>query len=263
MIEIKSVSGRVLYVAKKAADVREAVIEAVAARADLTGAYLTGANLTDAKLTRADLTRTKLTGAYLAGANLTRANLTGANLTGAYLAGAYLTGANLTDANLTGAYLTGADLTGARGLDPRWVNPLLMLLDQPGKIRAYKLVTGDHRSPIHTGRRLKYEIGATVEVANANTDPNVDCGTGVNVATLPWVLANWRPGKRVLLVEFTAKDIAAIPLAGGKFRLHRCRVVREYPIAHPSRYPTWDEIKTARYEIADVPVPPNTDEASE
>ena len=70
-----------------------AVKWAIAARANITGAYLTGANLT--------------------GANLTRANITGANLTGANLTGAYLTDANLTRANLTGAILTGADLADA------------------------------------------------------------------------------------------------------------------------------------------------------
>jgi hypothetical protein len=32
----------------------------------------------------------------------------------------------------------------------------------------------------------------------------------------------------VMLVEFTAKDIASIPLGtDGKFRLHKCKVVRE------------------------------------
>jgi hypothetical protein len=34
----------------------------------------------------------------------------------------------------------------------------------------------------------------------------------------------------VLVVEFTAKDIAAIPNGDGKFRLHRCRVVGEKKI---------------------------------
>ena len=37
-----------------------------------------------------------------------------------------------------------------------------------------------------------------------------------------------REGFRILIVEFTAKDIAAIPTGtDGKFRLHRCKVVAE------------------------------------
>ena len=112
---------------------RDAVVQAVATHANLTGAILTVANLRDAlltgailthaNLTRADLTDANLrdallTGAILTGADLTRAHLTRADLTGAILRGAnlrdaLLTGAILTGANLTGAILTGANLTGA------------------------------------------------------------------------------------------------------------------------------------------------------
>jgi hypothetical protein len=52
-----------------------AVLLAVKARADLSGANLSGADLS---------------GADLSGANLSGANLSGANLSGAYLSGAYL-----------------------------------------------------------------------------------------------------------------------------------------------------------------------------
>jgi len=101
-----------------------------------------------------------------------------------------------------------------------------MLLDQPGRIRAYKLVTHDGYGPFSGG--LRYEIGESVSVENANTDVTVYCGAGINVATLDWCMREWRPGYRILVVEFEAKDIAAIPIAtDGKFRLHRCDVVAE------------------------------------
>jgi len=107
----------------------------------------------------------------------------------------------------------------------------LMLLDQPGPIRAYKLVTENGSSPIHC-EKLPYTIGAHIEVDNANTDPTEPCGRGIHVATLPWVLREWRDGFRVLLVEFTAADIACIPTAtDGKFRLHRCTVVGEKDVS--------------------------------
>jgi hypothetical protein len=209
--------------------------------ADLSRADLTVANLTEANLTEADLTRANLTEANLRGANLTEANLTGANLSWANLTGAYLTGADLTRANLTGADLTGADLTGAdlsganltraTGIIRERHVDLLMLLDQPGPIRAYKLVTANGESPIHEAK-LRYEIGATIEQPDANTDPNEPCGAGIHVATLPWVLREWKPGFRVLLVEFCAADIACIPTAtDGKFRLHRCTVVGEKDVS--------------------------------
>ena len=49
MIEIKSLSGRVLYTAKSAADVRTALAEAVGRGADLRGADLYGADLRGAE----------------------------------------------------------------------------------------------------------------------------------------------------------------------------------------------------------------------
>ena len=45
------------------------------------------------------------------------ANLRGANLSGAYLSGANLSGANLSGANLSGDYLSGANLIGAKNAD--------------------------------------------------------------------------------------------------------------------------------------------------
>ena len=179
MIQIKSIGGRVLYTAETATDVRQAVTEAVAQRADLQGAYLQGA----------------------------------------YLQGAYL----------QRAYLQGAYLQGAYGLAPERVTPLLMLLDQPGPIRAYKLVNADSEGIYNGG--LKYKIGKTVEVSNANADPNTACAAGINLATLDWCLVEWAPGHRILICEFEAKDIAAIPTAtDGKFRVRRCKVVAEKEI---------------------------------
>ena len=103
-----------------------------------------------------------------------------------------------------------------------------MLRFQTGKIRALKMVSHDLKSPIQSMDRLTYEVGSTVEVKKADTNEQTDCGSGVNVATAPWVLANFRNGYRVLLVEFTAKDIAAIPVGSdGKFRVYKCKVVRE------------------------------------
>jgi uncharacterized protein YjbI with pentapeptide repeats len=190
-VEIKHIDGRVLYTAEHAPDVRAAVVEATQARAYLAGAYLAGA--------------------YLAGADL---------------AGAYLAGAYLARANLAGAYLAGA-----KGFDPRRYNDLLILLDQPGKVRAYKLVDGHYRSPIQQNGKLFYRPGETVEAADVDTDPAKQCAAGLNVATLPWCLRWWRDGYRVLLVEFAARDIAAIPVGDGKFRVRKLRVVRELDLA--------------------------------
>ena len=241
-VTIKSIGGAGLYVAQNAADVRAALVEAVSKGADLGeaylrgadlgGAYLRGAALGGAYLRGADLGEAYLRGADLGGADLRGADLGGADLGGAdlggaYLGGAYLGGADLGGADLGGADLGGAYLRGANGFDPRRCNDLLMLLDQPGAIRAYKMVTADYLSPIQPTGQLDYHVGNVVEVPNASTDANVQCAVGINVATLPWIYANWQDGCRVVVVEFTTTDIAAIPVGDGKFRLRRCTVVGE------------------------------------
>jgi uncharacterized protein YjbI with pentapeptide repeats len=247
VIEIKSRwgDGKVLYTAKTAADIKAALEEAV-----LGGAYLGGANLGGAYLRDAYLGGANLGGANLGGANLGGANLRGAYLRDAYLRGAYLGGANLGDANLGdanlrdaylrdaylgGAYLGGANLGdanlrgvnlgGAKGLNVHGVNDLLLLLDQPGKIRAYKLVNEGGEGPFNGG--IYYELGGSYEVPDANTDPATACAAGINLATLPWCIKEWQPGYRILVAEFKAVDIAAIPVGDGKFRVHRCKIVGE------------------------------------
>ena len=170
------------------------------------------------------------------------ANLSGADLSGAYLSGADLSRADLSGANLSRAYLSGACLSRATGCAPELVNPLLSLLDQPGKIRAYKLVNAEGVGPFNGG--ITYEVGKHYEVEDANTDPATDCGAGINVATLPWCLKNWKKGHRILIVEHEAKDIAAIPnYSDGKYRLHQCDVIavkeldyeRIFPKAKPKQ----------------------------
>ena len=138
---------------------------------------------------------------------------------------ALTSGANLSGAYLSGANLSRADLSGAMGIVTERITPLLMLKDQPGKIRAYKLVTDKGNGPYYP--EINYEIGQDYS-AEANIDETEHCGSGINVATLDWCLKEWCPGYRILIVEFEAADIAAIPIASdGKFRLHRCRVVAE------------------------------------
>ena len=92
---------------------RECVVAAVNAGANLSGADLSGADLDGANLRSANLRSADLSGADLSGANLRCANLSGADLSGADLDGANLRCANLSGTDLSGADLSGADLSGA------------------------------------------------------------------------------------------------------------------------------------------------------
>ena len=194
--------------------------------ADLGGANLSGANLGGADLRSANLRSADLGGANLSGANLRSADLGGANLSGADLGGADLRSANLRSADLGGANLSGANLSGAKGVSRELSTPLMMLLDQPGKIRAYKLVNSRNEGPFNGG--VVYTPGESVEVEFPDTSAYELCGTGIHVATLDWCLREWTPSYKILIVEFEAADIAAIPFGtDGKFRLRRCLVVGE------------------------------------
>jgi hypothetical protein len=210
------------------ADLQDADLE----DADLRYANLQGANLEDADLRYANLRDANLQGADLQGADLRDADLRYANLQGANLQGADLRDANLQDANLQGADLQGADLRdanlrGATGYNKYAIQPLLMLQHQSGKIAAFKMVSPNGKSPI-ADEQIQYEIGKTYKVTNADTDEHRLCGAGLHAATLPWINQNWSKGNRLLEVQFTAKDIAAIPLTSdGKFRVHKLKVVQE------------------------------------
>jgi hypothetical protein len=229
-ITIYHVNGWVLHEGE-AESLKQYVEFLVREKKSLVGARLDGARLDGARLVGARLDGARLVGASLVGARLDRARLDRARLDGARLDGARLDGASLVGASLDGARLDrarldGASLDGASGINPYRCTPLLMLLDQPGPIRAYKLVTASGYGPFNRG--LQYKIGHPVEVHDADPDVSVRCSRGIHVATLDWCMREWQPGYRILIVEFTATDIAAIPTAtDGKFRLHRCRVVGE------------------------------------
>lgn len=213
--------------------------------ANLSGSDLSMASLHGANLSSAILHRANLSGSCLTGANLSQADLRGASLSDAYLVKANLSGADLSRADLSGADLSGADLslaelfqadlsgtilTGAIGLDIYKMTPLMMLLDQPGEIVAYKLINHRREGPFRGG--VRYDIGKEISVDDADENPHHECAPGINVATLDWCLREWKPGFKILKVSFTAADIAAIPITtDGKFRVRRCRVVGEKDLA--------------------------------
>jgi len=198
--------------------------------ANLRGADLRGANLYGADLRGANLRGANLRGANLRGANLRGADLRGANLRGADLYGADLRGADLYGADLRGADLRGADLYGAKNISKYLTTPLYFLLDQPGKIRAYKLINQQGEGPFSGGINYLNEKAFS---ADANMDEQEPCAAGINLATLDWCIKEWQEGYRILVMEFTAKrkdgtPNICIPIASdGKFRVWECERVGE------------------------------------
>jgi hypothetical protein len=106
-----------------------------------------------------------------------------------------------------------------------------ILLDQPGPIWAYKLVNKRGEGPFNGGINYLDENTDEFLVKNFNNDEHRQCGAGINLATLDWVMKEWQPGYRILIMEFFAnkpKGNLCIPIAtDGKFRVKQCRRVGE------------------------------------
>ena len=193
-----------------------AVEAAVRAKADLRYADLSYADLRHADLRHADLSY----------ANLRDADLRDANLRDANLRYADLRHADLRYADLSYADLRHADLRSAKGVNKNLVTPLRILLEQPGPIRAYKLVNEKGEGPFNGG--INYLADDVFKAPTFNDDENEQCGEGINLATLDWVMKEWKPGYRILVMEFLAKENLVIPTAtDGKFRVKECRRVGE------------------------------------
>ena len=136
-----------------------------------------------------------------------------AYLSGAYLRGSYLSGANL----------SGADLSVFR-------SDLNILKYQKGKLVAFKYLNKKMVSPYQGSL---YEVGKTYKESDVDTNELVECGRGLNVATLEWCLRNTNRNIEnhvYIEVEFDAKNIVAIPyFTDGKFRVSELKVVRVVP----------------------------------
>jgi hypothetical protein len=191
--------------------------------ADLRGADLTGSWLCDSSLRGADLNGSCLRGASLRGADLTGSFLCGADLRGAALAGAVLKDAILDAADLRGADLCGAlmtpmDLVCVK-LSQYHQSSYNILRTQRGPLRLYKYLTTAMQSPYYP---TVYEVGKTYISENACDDTSLQCGPGINVATLQWCLQDTRNDLSNFIyveVEVDPRDLIVPRFSDGKFRI--------------------------------------------
>ena len=183
-------------------------------------------DLSYSDLRYADLRSADLCYSDLRYADLRSADLSTTNLRSADLSYVNLDSTDIRTADLRYADLRSADLSSAKKTNKYLSTPLLFLHDQIGKIRAYKLIGKNGEGPYRGG--TKYEIGKTYRVDNANTDEFIQCAVGINLATLDWCMKGWKKGYKILIAEFTTKDIAVIPTStDGSFRVYKCRIVGE------------------------------------
>ena len=177
----------------------------------------------------ADLSYADFRYADFRGADIRYADLRYADLRYADLRGAELEYADLTGANMRCAVWHGTEMHRTLGMNRHLITPLTMLLDQPGPIRAYKLVDVNGEGPFTGG--INYLCAEKFTVSALNTKEDHQCGEGINLATLDWCMKEWRDGYRILVMEFYAdkpKGNLIIPTAtDGKFRVRECRRVGE------------------------------------
>ena len=153
-------------------------------------------------------------------------NLSSADLSSANLRSANLRSADLRSANLRSADLRSADLRSAKD-QALYADNLTLLRYQKHKIRAFKFVTSEMKSPINGD--IVYKVGKYVGENNYNASELEDCGAGLNVATLEWCIKNNDKKDAVYIeVEFKPEDIVSIPFqSDGKFRVKKLKVVRK------------------------------------
>ena len=181
--EIKSEFGSILFECN-GESLRDAVIAAVKARADLSGADLSGANLYGA-----DLSHANLYGANLSGANLSHANLSGANLFGANLSGANLSGAvcNLQCPEV-GSFTAFKKCAGGRIVTLIIPEDAKRSSATSRKCRADKAVVlrieddGEEVMEANSGfdSNFIYRVGETVSVDNFEEDRWKECAAGIH-----------------------------------------------------------------------------------
>jgi hypothetical protein len=113
-------------------------------------------------------------------------------------------------------------------LDLRTNADITKLRKHVGKIRGYKYVTKDLKSPTRTGpEQITYKVGETVEIKDANTDDRSTCEAGINIGSADWCKSYCNGDMRAIAFEFESADVAAIPSDGGKMRAFRAKCVEE------------------------------------
>ena len=113
-------------------------------------------------------------------------------------------------------------------LDLRTNADITKLRKHVGKIRGYKYVTKDLKSPTRTGpEQITYKVGETVEIKDANTNDSSACEAGINIGSADWCKSYCNGEMRAIAFEFESADVAAIPSDGGKMRAFRAKCVEE------------------------------------
>ena len=175
--QIKHKKTQVVLFEIDAENLKEAVVAAIKAKADLAGAYLAGADFAGADLR----------GANLAGADLAGAALAGADLAGADLRGADLAGADLSELIAQRTILPDGDLIGWKKLSKGAICKLSIPANAKRvgglvgrKCRAEFVVVLEGAGVSLHDSVTSYYPGKTVKPDSFDPDPVKECAPGIH-----------------------------------------------------------------------------------
>jgi hypothetical protein len=184
MTQIKRIYDGTVLFSHDSVSVKETLLAAIAAGADLRSADLRGVDLQDTNLRGANLQDADLRGAYLRGANLQDADLRGANLQDA----------NLRDVDLRGAKGLDTFVIAAEGIligYKKLANGKIAMLRIPAKAkrvnaygsrkcRAEYAVVISGSGPSQHDSTFMYAKGKKIVPDSYDPDPRVECSHGVH-----------------------------------------------------------------------------------
>ncbi len=208
--------------------------EADLSGANLYGADLSGANLSEADLSGANLSEADLSEADLSEADLSEADLSEADLSGANLSEADLSGANLSEADLSGANLSGANLSGADFSVANLSEAKGMFDQKKFLVKNFEftekgiIVYKDVRSCFYAKpENWKFNSGCFLE-ENVDYSPTIECGCGVNCATLEWCkLKSSKEIWKCIILWEDAYSIVVPYNTDGKIRCNRLQLIEK------------------------------------
>ena len=220
-IQIFSIWGALLFEHKSVDNtIKETLQEAVKQKANLSYSDLRYSDLRGSDLSYSDLRYSDLRGSDLSYSDLRGSNLRGSNLSYS----------DLRYSDLRGSNLSYSDLRYSKNLDPFWVCDLysIKMQDPDAKLRFWKFII-DGRSPIQDIGKITYKVGKTYTEEQCDNNETLDCGAGLNVATLQWCLKETinNSAAEFIEVQFKVSDIVAVPYSSdGKFRVRELKVLR-------------------------------------
>jgi len=132
--------------------------------------------------------------------------------------------ADLREADLHGANLREADLRGTMLDRLNWL--AWIGISPSSTAHAYKMTAADGKSPIQSGNKIDY-LAAETFVEPCDSDVDLHCGRGINLANLEWCLNNKADGYRLFLMEFDTVDAVCPRGSDGKFRVSKCWRIAE------------------------------------